>query len=336
MSSPRRSSTRRRSSIHPLARLVAVSFATLAALALLAAFARAGQVRVDVTGSNTFVPRGVTVNAGDHVVWVWIAGGHTVTSGDTVDYVTTFNCSANGTFNSGSMSGVGKSFTWKTPATAGVMPYFCIPHCFVEMWGSVVYVTAPPQPVSDLRISEVRFTLDHLNDFVEVRNVGAATGDLGRYRLSVTGAGPLELPLNNIVVPADGKVVIWLGRSGTNTATEIFFPAVTLPRTGSAALYAPMTASGQIALTRDDLCLDYVQWGAGAQQNEATAVTAGRWVTGEFVDAPADGHSIAFCAAVDQVGAAAWSGIEVPNPGATDCSTPAERSTWGRLKITYR
>jgi plastocyanin len=330
MSLPRRCSSRWLPSAHPLARTLLAALATLAAAALFTALAHAGQVRVDVTGDNTFVPSGVTVNAGDQVVWVWTGGTHTVTSGDTLA------CTASGTFNSGSMSGAGKSFTWKTPGTAGNLPYYCIPHCFGGMWGSIFYVTSPPRPVSDFRINEVRFTIDHLYDFVEIANLGGATGDLGRYRLSVTGAGPLELPLNNIVVAPGGRVVIWLGRTGTNTQTQLYFPAVTLPRTGSAALYAPMSVAAQQALTRSDLCLDYVQWGAGGQQNEATAVTAGRWVTGEFVSAVADGHSIEFCGTLGQIGAAGWLGIEIPNAGTSDCSTPAARSTWGRLMVTYR
>ena len=329
MSLLRRFSFRRSRLLRPLARLVPATLVALALAAPVAGPALAGQVRVNVI-NNLFVPSGVTVNAGDQVVWVWLAGTHTVTSGDTLA------CAADGTFNSGSMTGAGKSFAWKTPASAGNGPYYCAPHCFGGMWGSIFRVTTPAVAVSDFRIHEVRFTLDHLNDFVEVANVGAATGDLGRYRLSVTGAGPQELPLNNIVVASGGRVVIWLGRTGTNTQTELFFPAVTLPRTGSAALYTPMTVVSQTALTRADLCLDYVQWGAGGQQNEATAVTAGRWVTGEFVDAVADGHSIAFCGTIGQVGSVAWSGIEIPNPGTTDCSTPAARSTWGRLKVTYR
>lgn len=326
----RRSSSRWLPSAHPLARLVLLASGALAAAALFTALAHAGQVRVDVTSSNTFVPSGVSVNAGDHVVWVWTGGTHTVTSGDTLF------CTADGGFDSGSMGGAGKSFTWKTPAGTGNLPYFCIPHCFGGMWGSIFWYASTPQPVSNFRINEVRFSLDHQNDFVEIANLGNATGDLGRYRLSVTGSGPLELPLNNIVVAPNGRVVLWLGRTGTNTQTQLYFPAATLPRTGSAALYAPNTASGKTALTIADMVIDFVQWGAAAQQNEATAVTAGRWVGGEFVDAVADGHSIAFCGSVGQVGAAGWAGIEVPNPGSADCTTPATQSTWGRLKVTYR
>jgi hypothetical protein len=42
--------------------------------------ARAGQVRVSVgAGGNFFVPYQANLNLGDHVTWVWITNGHTVT-----------------------------------------------------------------------------------------------------------------------------------------------------------------------------------------------------------------------------------------------------------------
>src|SRR4249920_1021841 len=40
----------------------------------------AGQVRINVT-NNTFSPSSVSLNLGDQVVWVWVLGGHSVTSG---------------------------------------------------------------------------------------------------------------------------------------------------------------------------------------------------------------------------------------------------------------
>ena len=50
------------------------------------------------------------------------------------------------------------------------------------------------------------------------------------------------------------------------------------PTTGSLALYAPSTATdGQAALTEADMLIDFVQWGAGGQANEATAVAATFW-----------------------------------------------------------
>src|SRR5438105_187189 len=52
----------------------ALAVLTVALLALAAPSARAGQVRVDVGPSTDYSVRGVSVNKGDQVTWVWLAG----------------------------------------------------------------------------------------------------------------------------------------------------------------------------------------------------------------------------------------------------------------------
>jgi len=307
--------------------LLVVAAACLLAVAALPAFA--GQVRINVS-SNFFSDSTATVNPGDQIVWVWTAGGHSVTSG------TTGNSTGDGKFNSTTQSGVGKAFSWKSPtASSARVRYYCIPHYSFGMTAHLDF-SATHVAVSDFRISEVRFTLAHDNDYVEIANLGDAVGNLGRFRVSVPGGTLLTLAATDIPVPVGGRVVVWLGKSGVNSSTDQFFPGATLASSGSAALYLPTTKAADTTRTRDDLMVDYVQWGSSGQINEATANTAAYWTTGEFVPAVADGHTIEFCGNVLQHGSAFWQGSPVPTPGTSNCLTPARTSSWGRIKTLYR
>jgi len=83
--------------------------------------------------------------------------------------------------------------------------------------------------------------------------------------------------------------------------------------------------------------LDFVQWGAGGQGNEATAQAAGFWAAGAAITDVAAGHSIEFCGQPGQYGAAQWHEISTPNFGGDgNCATPTFSTTWGRIKTLYR
>ena len=302
--------------------------AFLAALIVIALPSLAGQRRVTVA-NNFFSDSTLTANPGDQIVWVWTAGTHTVTSG------TSGSMPGDGAFNSGFLSSAGRSFSWRVPTAAtGVQRYFCDPH--YPMMTARIDFSAAPVAVAEFRITEVRFSTAHDSDFVEIANLGDDVGDLGRYRISVTGATQLSLTPTDMAVPVGGRVVIWLGRSGIGTTTEQYFPGRSLPRTGSAALYLPTAKSADTLLTRDDLMVDYVQWGGGGELNEATAVTAGFWTTGLFADAPADGHTLEFCGSAFERGPSFWRGSPIATPGLANCVTPTRASSWGRIKAIYR
>jgi len=285
---------------------------------------RAGQVRVSLSGTS-FSPSTISLNLGDQVAWVWVSGTHSVTSG------TTGSTTGDGRFNSGAAPFTGARFSWKS-SVAGAVPYYCIPHFSFGMTGTL-NVAASGVPVSDFRISEVYFDPAG-KSFVEIANLGAAAGNLGQYRLAVTNASTGSvLPLVDIGVAASGgRVVVHLNESGTNTQTDLYLPAVTLTRTGSAALFMPNTVAPSLTA---DMMVDFVQWGAAGQPNEGTANGLTYWTTGTFVNTPADGHSIEFCGTGQQRGMGFWE-QHPPSPGNADCSTPNVTSTWGRLKSLYR
>jgi plastocyanin len=304
----------------------------LVAAGLAALPAHAGQVRIDVGPGTVFVPSNITLNLGDHMVWVWKGNGHTVTSGNDG------SVAGDGIFNSsptGTLYDANSSFAWKSDRTIGSL-YYCVPH-----WpGMVATFTVQPSgiAVSSFRITEVRYnsaTAD--SNFIEICNLGAAAGDLGRYRVSVqSGSGTVTLPLNDIEVPAGTCIRVHPGATGTNTATRFYFPTMpALTATGSAGLYVPNSIFPSLA--DDRMMADFVQWGAGAQPNEATAATATLWTAGEFVPGVGPFHSLEFCGTADQHGKSFWAEIAAPTPGAKgNCATPALPSSWGRLKTRYR
>jgi hypothetical protein len=285
----------------------------------------------------------VNVNLGDQVVWVWTgASAHTVTSGDSSSGV------PSGVFDSDpSQIGQGSltRFAWKT-TLPGTVLYFCGIH-LPDMASRIITTdpnTHPVVPVADFRITEVQYNLGTGQDLIEITNYGAAAGNLGRYRIATASSGfGTELPVTNVIVAPGGRVVIHLNASGTNTNSDVFItsfsPGTGLPNTtGALALYVPNTVSPSNALSRQDMIVDFVQWGAGTQANEATAVGAGFWAAGTFIPTMAAGHSIEYCADANLThGVALWAEVSTPNFGTNgNCATPTESATWGRVKTVYR
>lgn len=302
----------------------AVALAALFAFMTAAPPGRAGQVRVDVSNIQ-FTPATVTINHGDHVVWVWLSGTHSATSGT--------GCNGDGIFDSGlATTAVGVSFGWKSGAQASV-PYFCMQHCDLGMTGLINFGTNIA--VADFRITELRVNVPGGQDLLEITNHGNAVGNLGDYRLSVQTGVAVTLPLASLLVPGGGHVVLHGHATGANTATDVFLPGLPdLPAAGAAALYVPNSQATSLALA--DQIVDFVQWGAAGGPNEATANDATLWTTGEFVPPMADGHSIELCEFTTR-GADAWAEISAPTFGSDGgCTTPADAGSWGSLKLRYR
>jgi plastocyanin len=305
------------------------------ALALLLAHpALAGEVRVNLSGMS-FTPATITVNQGDHVVWVWQGGTHSVTSG------TDGSGAGDGIFNSGATpsgtGGANTAFSWKADRL-GATPYYCVIH-YPDMVGTINVQAGTSVSVPDFRITEVLYDAAGNLDKIEIQNMGKVTGDLGRYRIA-TSNDVEAVPLASVSVLSSALVTIHVGVSGTNSATDLFMPLLApLPdASGSVALYAPGTIGGQNSLLDASAIVDYVEYGAGAQANEAVAATAGLWTAGQFVPTVAlQGRSIEFCGNRADHGASNWAEISPPNFGTDgNCLTPVIPSTWGRIKALYR
>ncbi len=331
------------------------------AVLLAASPARAGQVRVDVSttgGAQVITPYVVNVNLGDHVVWVWKSNGHTVTNWSVP--VDSMNLNFDGTvFDSDpnrSFTGQPSStrFSWKS-SQVGHVPYVCVPH-LPDMSARVIVTDPDVSPridVADFRLSEVQYNVAGGLDLIEITNYGAASGDLGRFRIAITSGsstelvGPAGAP-TNIIVPSGGRVVVHLNTTGTNSNTDVFIASfggvgVGLPSpSGALALYVPNTVTTGTpagnSLSNAAMIIDFVQWGAGAQANEATAVSATFWGSGTFVPTVAANHAIEYCpdGAIGH-GMIRWAEVATPNFGSDGgCATPVHAESWGRLKLIYR
>lgn len=323
------------------------SFRTLAAAlaltALVTPWATAKQVRINVTNFD-FTPRYASLNLGDHAVWVWDNTPHTVTQGDTADVPVTPTPGA-ALFNSGDAAISGSSgptsatYTWKVTQT-GLVEYYCIPH-WPSMIGGLDVVASGSSAGSDFRITEVQYNVAGNADLIEITNLGA-TGDIGMYRLKVSGMGASASLIRNgsgktLPVAAGAKFVIHVGVAGVNDANNLYLSGIAgLPDgAGSVALYAPNAVNTSLALS--SMVIDYVAWGSGSQENETAAVGASMWTAGNNVGVVAAGSSIEFCGQSGQYGAARWYENPTPNFGGADnCLTPTTPTTWGRIKVLYK
>lgn len=283
----------------------------------------AGEKRVNVA-SNLFSPNIVNVNPGDHVVWIWVAGGHSVTEGTGCNVSTPL-------FDSGTKN-LPASFSWKVDV-AGPINYFCIPHCFTGVINTSTGQTH--SPIAEFRITEVHRTDGHENDYVEIANIGDAQGDIRGFRISVDGATSATLRSSDTPMNANERMVVHFGQSGTDSPTNVFIPGTTLGAFGSAALYVPNSVTPSLDLA--DMMVDFVQWGASGQAHEATAVSAGLWTSGQFAGLSPGGNAIEFCGSASDVGPTFWLGINTPNPGSDgNCASPVVPTTWGGIKTLNR
>ena len=309
-----------------MTRAVTAMMLAAALLAVVPGSVAARQKRVTITSGSAFSPLNFDVNFGDHVVWVWQASGHTVTQGSSCIVP------ASPLFDTVTTRNVGTTFAWKSN-TVATINYFCRPHCSF-MTGVFRVLDGSDTKLSDFRITELHRTDAHDDDYIEIANLGEALGDLAGYRISIDGSDALSLPVTDIPVSADGRVVLHLGVAGSNDANDFFFPSTVLPAEGSAALYVPNTV--QPSLDDATMIIDFVQWGAAGRPREATAVEAGLWTAGQFIES-SPAAAIEFCGSTGQYGRSLWFGISTPNPGtAGNCATPTRPVTWGMIKAVHR
>ena len=118
--------------------LVLIAGALVLALANASTAKAAVTVTVEVgPGSDSFVPATVDITAGDTVMWVWKSDGHSVRQGDTFG-------APNPLFDSMVQD---QPFTFSYTFTdPGTINYYCQPHFFMGMVGTVNVAEAAPKP----------------------------------------------------------------------------------------------------------------------------------------------------------------------------------------------
>jgi len=126
------------------------------------------------------------------------------------------------------------------------------------------------------------------NQLIEIKNIGDATADIGGWwfcsRLSYS-----QLP-TGVTIPAGGIIVIHVGKSGTNTSTDIFISSM-----GSLnASASDLSFYSNGSFSNPSSIRDFVQWGSSGNGRESVAASAGIWTAGDFVTDVAEGHSIEY------------------------------------------
>ncbi|MCA8967464.1 MAG: lamin tail domain-containing protein, partial [Planctomycetes bacterium] len=139
-----------------------------------------------------------------------------------------------------------------------------------------------------VRINEIQLhaaSTSSVAQQIELKNHTNSAVDLTGYQL-VTGGGQTALP--GLLLSGGHTVVLHLGVSGTDTATDLFLPtAATLVPPDAISLFRSP------AVTQPGELMDFVSFGGG-HQGIAMAVTAGQWPSSQAtVPLPPSGASLA-------------------------------------------
>jgi plastocyanin len=94
------------------------------------------QVSVGDKGALSYSPAALNIKVGDSVKWTWASGGHTVTSGMNGAADNKFCSPADMNCAKGATSNANATYTHLFKA-AGAYPYFCLPHAFAGMTGTI-------------------------------------------------------------------------------------------------------------------------------------------------------------------------------------------------------
>ena len=111
----------------------------VAAFLIAAAIPATAELHVVNQVGLVFSPENITVAPGDTVRWVWGSGTHTVTSGD--------NCTYDGLYFDAPLTSSQPTFDWVVPSGVSEVPYYCRPHCFLGMVGTITIVE-PADPIN--------------------------------------------------------------------------------------------------------------------------------------------------------------------------------------------
>jgi len=192
---------------------------------------------VTATGSFTFSPATLTINAGDSVTWNGL-GFHTSTSGTVAGSTETpdglWNSSANG-------------FTFTFP-TAGTFPYYCIPHAVSFGMKGTIIVNAPANVPPTVAITSPadEITLSAPASLTLAANAADSDGGIvnvqflqGAASLGNVAAAPFSIAVNNL---AAADYVFSAIASDNNGATATNSITVHVINPNPVAISAPAVA----------------------------------------------------------------------------------------------
>ena len=184
----------------------------------------------------------------------------------------------------------------------------------------LMFAVLPSQ--AQIRINEVSHgTVDYQGstNWVELYNAGSEAVDVSDHFLCDIPAYPrissLTVLSGSMTIPADGYLVLsWANIDGEDAEV---------------GLYASTTTSFGDA----NSMLDYMQYGVAGHGRETTAVTAGVWAAGEFVDLAMGQETLQFTEG-NQVGVSSWMAAAA-TPGATNEQVATSTDEFASVPVDF-
>ena len=176
-------------------------------------------IEVQMTDFLIFFPDTVTINEGDTVLWRNVSFDiHSSTSGNP--------CNSDGTWDSGFMN-PGNTFTRVFPIQ-GIIPYFCIPHCGINMFGAVIVqgVGVEEDPKTNAGISQFKLFQNKPNPFFSQTEIQFELPKPTRVKIEILNLiGQRITTLGNKDFEAGLHFFTWggLAETGNKVSRGIYF-----------------------------------------------------------------------------------------------------------------
>lgn len=201
------------------------------------------------------------------------------------------------------------------------------------MWITSLFlaiVLLPQVASAGVLLNEVLFDPHPTNDtgleWIELYNSGSSPENISGWELYPDGVGYVLFP-QGTTIAGNWFLVVHLKTSGTNSATDFYFPQASGnmgDTSGSAALFSG-EPRGKSTIK------SFVQWGKAGETWESAAADAGMWTKGTFVANLAEGSSIGLINdGIAAGGTSAWKIFDAPTSGAlnnpSSSSAPANNT----------
>jgi hypothetical protein len=200
--------------------------------------------------------------------------------------------------------------------------------------GAVVLIGLASQVSAQVVFNEVLLRRSgpdaHRDQAVELKNQGSSTVSIGGWILCHQASVSSVIP-GGVSIPAGGLFVVHFRQSGTNSATEVFFPNDMLADVSDLGLYAAGSDFQDPGNLRA-----FIQFGGDyAAGRQAVAEAAGLWTSHSFIPSVPVDHSFELCG-VSADAPSAYVDQASPTIGqANSCGVLVEPATWGKVKSMF-
>jgi hypothetical protein len=171
----------------------------------------------------------------------------------------------------------------------------------------------------------------HVDQIIELKNTGADAQAVGGWVVYHENISSSTIP-GGTSIPAGGLLVLHFNQSGTNSATDVYFPGDELSEISDLGLYANNSSFANPANLRA-----FVQWGGvppAGRQN--VAQTAGLWTSNTFIPLPPASHSLELCSGVGS-SPSSYIAQSSPSIGSSNlCGVGTEEVSWSSIKSIFQ